>query len=103
MTVQVYLNEINLLQELSESENVVKLYEAEVDQKKGYIHMVTLSLCLNLLEYGESDLSMILKKLPFKSVDQVDENFIQLQVFFPFFLFFFFSKKKKNAQLNNIY
>ena len=39
--MQGYINEISLLNKFRDCETIVKLYDAEVNKEKGYIHMVT--------------------------------------------------------------
>jgi serine/threonine-protein kinase TTK/MPS1 len=39
-TVAGYINEMSLLKRLQECEHIIKLIDAEVDEKEGYLHMV---------------------------------------------------------------
>lgn len=65
-TLGGYLNEISLLRQFSNSDQIIRLLDAEINRERGYLNM--------LMEFGEADLSKLLKQREGKPIDH---NFIR--------------------------
>ena len=69
-TIDSYVNEITLLKRLQGHDNIISLLDSEVKVKENEIFLI--------MEYGETDLSTLLKRQRAKSPDgKVDDNFIR--------------------------
>lgn len=62
-----YLNEISLLKRLEKCDRIIHIYDSEVNEKEGYLHMV--------MECGEIDLAHVLQKQKGTSVNL---NFVRV-------------------------
>lgn len=66
VTVSGFVDEIELLKALGNEENIIRLFDSVINQKRKCLYMI--------MEYGEIDLSQMLKKMTKKTVDY---NFIR--------------------------
>ena len=53
-TLRGYINEIALLKKLANCDRIIKLFDCELNEREGFLHMV--------MECGEIDLSHVLQK-----------------------------------------
>ena len=66
-----YLNEIELLRKLAESDRIIKLIEAEVNEREGYLHVV--------MECGEIDLAGVLNQKKKEHAERLHQQQQQAQ------------------------
>jgi serine/threonine-protein kinase TTK/MPS1 len=68
-TLAGYINEISLLRSLKDAPHIIKLIDHEVNRESGNLYMV--------MEYGEADLSRLIKESRTTGNGTVDINFIR--------------------------
>ncbi|KNC52491.1 TTK protein kinase [Thecamonas trahens ATCC 50062] len=69
-TIESYVNEITLLKRLQGHDNIINLLDSEVKVKENEIYLI--------MEYGETDLSSLLKRQRASSASgRVDDNFVR--------------------------